>query len=105
MHFDMISYGAGVLSGLGLAAAPLTRSRRGAPRWTRIALWIGGSATFVWGVLGYTLLSKPPSSSPDIYTLLRLYKTVSAGIAIGILSLLLSSGESRMSFKRNTKGQ
>ena len=104
MLFDMISYGAGVLGGLCLAAAPLTRSRRGAPRWTRIALWIGGQPLSS-GVPSVTPRYRSPLLFPDIYTPLRRYKAVSAGIAIGILSLLLSSGELRMSFKRNTKDQ
>ena len=98
MVFDAISYGAGVMGGLALIAAPFTASGRVAPRWIRIALWISGPAGLVWGVLGYALLLGF-GDTPDP---LRQVKTLSGGVAIGILVLLFSSGEFVRSFKGTT---
>ena len=98
MVFDVITYGAGVIGGLALIAGPFTGSGRVAPRWTRIALPISGVAGLVWGFLGYALLF----GFGDTQNLLRHFKTLSSGVAIGILVLLFSSGEFGKSYKRYT---
>lgn len=105
MLLKAIYYAAAVFGGLALAGAPLTPSGRAAPRWIRVALWISGPAGLVWGILGYTLLFGSASLSSDSYDLLRHFKTLSAGIAVGILVLLLGSREFRASFTTKTKGQ
>lgn len=99
MVFNAIVYGAGVLGGLVLIAVPFTPEGRVAPRWTRIALWIAGPAGVLWGCLGYTLLF----DFGDGNELVRHFKTLSAGAGIGILLVLLSSGELGRLFKRRTK--
>ena len=88
-------YGAGVIGGLLLIVGPFVGTGRVAPRWIRIALWIAGPACVVWGVLGFSLLL----GVRDPYGFVRNYKTTFGGIAVGILCLLLASGEFRSSMK------
>lgn len=86
-----IVYAGGVIGGLILFAGPFIPKAGIAPRWIRIALLITGPACVVWGVLGYSLLR----GVGDPYGFVRDFKTLSGGIAIGILVLLFASGEFR----------
>jgi hypothetical protein len=90
-----IFYAAGVIGGVLLMLGPFVGTGRVAPRWIRTALWITGPACVVWGVLGYSLLW----GVRDPYGYVRNFKTTFGGIAIGILGLLLASGEFRSSMK------
>ena len=90
-----IFYAAGVIGGLFLMVGPFCGTGRVAPRWIRTGLWITGPACVVWGVLGYSLLW----GVRDPYGFVRNFKTTFGGIAIGILCLLLASGEFRSSMK------
>jgi hypothetical protein len=88
-----IFYAGGVIGGVILFAGPFIPAARIAPRWIRIALLITGPACVVWGVLGYSLLW----GVRDPYGFVRDFKSLSGGIAIGILVLLFASGEFRSS--------
>jgi hypothetical protein len=90
-----IFYAAGVIGGLIFIVHVGTG--RVAPRWIRIALWMTGPASVVWGVLGYSLLW----GVRDSYGFVRNFKTTFGGIALGILCLLFASGEFRSSPKRD----
>jgi len=92
---NTIFYAAGVIGGLSLIAGPFYGAARVAPRWIRRALWMTGPACVVWSVLGFSLLW----GVRDPYGYVRNFKTTFGGIAIGILCLLLASGEFRSSMK------
>ena len=96
---NAIFYAAGVIGGLSLIAGPFYGAARVAPRWIRIAMWMTGPACVVWGVLGCSLLW----GVRDPYGYVRNFKTTFGGIAIGILGLLLASGEFRSSMKGDAK--
>ena len=96
---NAIFYAAGVIGGLSFIVGPFYGAARVAPRWIRIALWMTGPACVVWGVLGFSLLL----GVRDPYGFVRNYKTTFGGIAIGILCLLLASGEFRSSMKGDAK--
>jgi hypothetical protein len=91
----------GVVGGIALIVGLFVDTGRVAPRWTRVAVWISGPASVVWGVLGYSL----SWGLRDTYGLLRYFKTLSGGIATGILAVLIGSGEFGKPLKRNTNRQ
>ena len=95
-----IFYAGGVIGGLILFTGPFLPRAGITPRWIRIALLITGPACVVWGVLGYSLLL----GVRDPYGFVRDFKSLSGGIAIGILCLLFASGEFRASPKTNGNG-
>jgi hypothetical protein len=90
-----IFYAAGVIGGVLLMVGPFVGTGRVAPRWIRRALWMTGPACVVWAVLGFSLLW----GVRDPYGYVRHFKTTFGGIVIGILCLLLASGEFRSSMK------
>ena len=91
--FNVASYGAALVGGLALSVAPFTHSARTSPHWTRVALWICGPVTTGWGALGLTLLFAWPSLSRSTYDLIVHFKTLFAGMGVGILVLLFASGD------------
>src|SRR2546427_11797910 len=86
-------YAIAFVGGLALFAAPFTRSGRAGPQWIRIALGISGWTGLAWSILGFTLLVGSGSLSERSYGLLVHFKTLFAGMAIGILILMFASGE------------
>ena len=80
--------------------APFTVQGRAAPRWVRVALWLLGPISFVWSIIGFTLLFGSGSISEHTYYFIRHIKTLFAGMGIGILLLLFASGEFVRDFSR-----
>src|SRR5262249_50442318 len=106
MIFSIASSAAALAGGIALFAAPLTRAGRDGPRWVRIALWISGPATLGYGLLGFALLIGPGSLSENTSDLFVHFKTLVAGMALGILVLLIASGEFGGFFRRDAlKGE
>jgi hypothetical protein len=99
-------YAIAFAGGLALFAAPFTRSGRAGPQWIRIALGISGPTGLGWSILGFTLLVGSGRLSTRSYDLLVHFKTLFAGMAIGILVLLFASGEFARFFGASvTKGK
>jgi hypothetical protein len=89
---DIVCYGCGCIGGLILFVAPFSAKCRKNPRWIRVALWMSGPMAMGWGLLGYTLLFDS-SLSPHGHNLVLHFKTQLSGMALGILLLLIFSGE------------
>ena len=91
--FNVACYGAAFIGGLALLAAPFTRSGRAGPHWTRVALWICGPVATGWGALGLALVFTWQSLPRNTYDLILHFKTLFAGMGVGILVLLFASGD------------
>src|SRR2546426_6559071 len=104
--FNVASYGAALVGGLALSVAPFTHSARTSPHWTRVALWICGPVATGWGALGLTLVFAWQSLSRNTYDLILHFKTLFAGMGVGILVLLFASGDFlRVFFRRGAKSR
>jgi hypothetical protein len=93
MAFSLISYVAVLLGGITLFIAPFTASGRLAPHWIRVALWLLCPISIAWSLLGLTILYYSAALSDRALGLVYHYKALCAGKAVGILALLLLSGE------------
>ena len=61
--------------------------------WLRIALWMVGSILFSWSLIGFTLFFAFRHIPPQVYRVLYYIKPVIGGMGLGILLLLVISGE------------
>jgi ABC-type Fe3+-siderophore transport system permease subunit len=90
-------YGLTFVGGLIVFLAPFTGGWRGRPRWSRVALWLMGSAVTAWTILGVLLVYRVISLSPITRDLLFAIKNMLSGLALGqLLVLLFAGGFSRL---------
>lgn len=72
---------------------PFIGGLRALPRWIRIALFMIGLSFFCGAAFGVALNAARPRLSPQMYAFLYANKTMIFGIGVGIILLLLFSGE------------
>ena len=100
---DIASYGFGIAGGIFLGLAPFGSKGRSAPHWMRVALWIAGPASLLWGALGLTLILGAETLSAHALYLAAHYKASMAGSGVALLILLFLSGEFFSAFSSRKK--
>jgi hypothetical protein len=106
---NLVCYGAAFLGALYLFAMPFTAQGRVAPRWIRIALWLSCPIALVWSLIGSGMFFACRQTAD--YACLSYstcyfmggMKTLFGGMGIGILVLMLASGEFMPAFSRKKK--
>ena len=98
--FDVICYGAAALGAIPLLAGPFIGRGRIAPRWVRMALWLLGATGIGWSLLGFVLTFDGGMLSAHSHFVIRLAKTLFAGMDIGVALLLFASGDLIRAFAR-----
>src|SRR5438093_6678477 len=80
---------------VGFASCFVAFTTRGrvAPHWVRVALWLLCPVATTWSVLGFVLLFCAVSLPEHTYYFVRHIKSLFGGVGIGILLLLLISGD------------
>ena len=86
--------GLGVIGSIILFSIPFTRRGRTRPRWVRIALWIAAPIVLGWSLLGFCITFASARLSLGTNHFLYYTEAIFAGMALGILILLVVSGES-----------
>ena len=81
------------LVGLLFGSLPFIGGLRALPRWIRIALLMIGLSFFFGAAFGVALNAVASRLSPQMYSLLYAHKILVFGAGVGILLLLLFSGE------------
>lgn len=97
---SFVSYVIGVLGGIYLFILPFSGRGRLAPPWLRLALWMVGVLAIAWSCLGYIEYYSHYEFSVLGRQRLFQCKTLCGGACVGILSLLLVSGELLRAFSR-----
>jgi hypothetical protein len=87
------SYGLVILGSLYLFLAPFRSHGRKYPRWVRIALWMVGPMGVSWSGIRFGLLFAGARLSPDTYHFFEFVHNLLGGMFIGILLLVVISGE------------
>jgi hypothetical protein len=100
MLLPAICYGFAFISGFLLFISPFTSRGRVAQHWVRLALWLVSPIALAWSALGFVLLFGKSDLSEHTYFLVRHFKTLCAGMALGILGLLFASGELIRAFSK-----
>ena len=95
-----ISYVIAFVGGIYLLVAPISGRGRLAPHWVRVALWIVGTLLIAWSILGYIEYYSHYEFSALARQRLFQCKTLCSGACLGILILLLVSGELIRAFSR-----
>ncbi len=85
--------GLGVIGSIILFSIPFTRRGRTRPRWVRIALWIVSPILLGWSLVGLTLVFAARRLSTLINHFLYYNEAFLGGMILGILLLLIISGE------------
>jgi hypothetical protein len=95
-----ICYGFAFVGGFLLFICPFSSRGRVAPHWMRVALWLISPIALAWSTLGFVLLFWRSDLTEHTYFLVRHFKTLCAGMALGILGLLFTSGEFIRAFSK-----
>src|SRR4051812_4953319 len=101
----IIYFAVGLVGAVLLFAGAFTVRGRERPRWVRLGLFMASSAALAWSLAGFTRLFFWQHISREIYSRLDHYGTLFEGIGVGILTLLLLSGEFSCCFRRSRWGR
>jgi hypothetical protein len=82
-----------MVGGLILFWMPFSSRGRTRPHWVRIALWMVAAILLGLSLMGFILLFAVARISPQMGHLLSYMRTVFEGMSLGILLLLVISGE------------
>jgi len=93
MSTPVVAYGTLFLVSLVFGSLPFIGGLRALPRWIRIALLMVGLSFFCGAAFGIALNAAAPRLSPQMYAFLYAHKMIIFGIGVGIILLLLFSGE------------
>lgn len=88
-----LAYAIAFVAGFVLPLAALTKGARIFPRWIRISLWLVAPILLGWSLMGFMLRFASTRLSPNEYRCLYYLKPTFGGMALGILLLLVISGE------------
>jgi hypothetical protein len=86
-------YGIVFLGGLILLWHVFTDRRRRHPRWVRTGLAMGGAVVLCWSLIGFSLLIASARFTRQTYRILDYTNAIFLGIGLGVLLLLVISGE------------
>jgi len=89
-----------LIGGLLLAFATFLSKPWVFAEWVRVAFWMIGLSSVAWVILDLIIVVHGHSLSHDTYRLLDHYRTLLAGVAIGLLSLFFISGELVVGLKK-----
>ncbi len=89
----IVWYGVLLVVGLGFGVAPFFGSLRTFPRWIRIALLMTGLSLIAGTALGFVLHSTAARFPAGLYRFLYAHEMLIFGMGIGIILLLIFSGE------------
>jgi|SRR5712692_1125636 len=103
-----LAYAIALIAAFVLPLAAFTKGARIFPRWIRISLWLVSPILLGWGSMGFLLRFARTRLSPNEYYSLYYLKPTFGGMALGILLLLILSGElfprSNIAKKTGTRG-
>jgi hypothetical protein len=93
MSTSVVTYGTLFFVSFLFGSLPFIGGLRALPRWIRIALLMIGLSFFCGAAFGVALNVAAPRLSPQMYAFLYAHKMIIFGVGIGIILLLLFSGE------------
>src|SRR5262249_61448598 len=95
----------GIIGVLFLIFAAVGTFGRQGLRWRRIALSMAGIVFIGWGLLGLVFLNLPSQPWSLKYSIVQTIKSTVGGMGLGIVLLLLLSGEIKLRSASSTDGK